>query len=269
MSFFYENGQMVIEYQGRRVATTEGRLLQFVSEEQEFTTDIAFPDANKGQLYTWSYGTNTGPTSIGYYGNCRTAVGARPQEWSNDVVLASAPTGADLWVGRAMLTHTKAPSHTWLGQTLSPAVPEGAEIQLWGSMVVEIGPGISRGLTVDIVDGQLLVRLAHSVGPAAGNFTTYGTVPPQASQFNGVQFSGIQNQAVGGAALPVFWREGSPYSKTFSGQTGGLSSPDRSAAVSICSSYNRGGANAAVYDDPTDYSSIYTLTVRGRFGRRS
>src|SRR5690606_6008273 len=139
--------------------------------EQTFSTSISFPDAVKTQLYAWKYTTTRAPfdnfvINLTY----RTAVGAQPQEWANTVVLGAAPAGADLFVGRAILSRTSAPSHAWAGQDITPVIPSGVEIQLTGSMLVELAPGLARALTIDVVSGQLVASLQHSVGPAAGNF---------------------------------------------------------------------------------------------------
>lgn len=272
MSVFFENGQMVIEHHGRRVATTEGTLLQFLTTEQVFTSSITFPDAIKTQLYSLQYVISDGGGRWGAVGTWYSAVGARPQEWKSTVVLGSAPAGADLWVGRVSLVRTKAPSHTWLGQTIDAIGAQ--ETQLWGSMVVEEGPAIARGLTIDVVPsatpgqpGQLVAKLEQTVGPAAGNFGITGYIPA------GAPGSGVENVvAGGGAALPVFWRLFAPYYHQtpevidFGTTAGDLAG---STPRGWANSRRFGGANAAAYDDPTDYSSIYTLTVRGRFGRRS
>lgn len=262
--FGIEDGRLVITYQDRTVATTGGTLLQFTTAEQQYSADITFPDANKNRLYTWRYNISRGPTAYGYNGIARTAVGAIPQEWSNVVTLGPAPTGADMFVGQVFLGRTKAPSHAWIGQPIQPFIPaNGAVDTNGGSILIEAVAGMSRSLTIHIVGGYLVATLRHSVGPAAGNFGSFGSVPAVGLPTE----QGIQN--TGTAALPVFWRDGAPYSLSFSGTVPGTSGVDGTVTAGLVNSYNRDGSRQAAYDDPTNYSSIYSMLVRGRFGRRS
>lgn len=265
----WEGGQFRIVNGDRIVATTGGTLLQFLTDQQTFSTTLSFPDANKGQLYTFSYGT-TYASGGNYATNVafRTAVGALPQEWSDTIVLGDAPAGADIAVVHVVLSRIAAPSHAWLGQTLAPVFPQGVDIQLWGSMNLEMGPCITRGLTVDIVGGELVAIIDQTVGPEAGNFTTYGYIPPTepTTVFDNFR-GGTENVAPSGAGVPVWWSDSSPYSKIESGTWSGPLAPGNPTAFANDRRY--GGSAAAYYDDPTDYSSTYSLTVKCRFGRRS
>ena len=267
-----EGGQIVITNGSRTVATTEGTLLQFLTDEQTFTANIDFPNANKSQLYQfqWQIQRNPGPSYFAIR-IARSVVGALPQEWANTIVLGAAPAGADLFVGRISMTRTIAPSHTWLTQNISPVIPQGVFMPTnGGTMLVEAAAGIARAMTIDVQGGNLVARLQHSVGPAAGNFRQIGTMPPVAPTSsippNHIT-SGAENVAVGGAALPVWWTDSAPYylnegaENPSVGPTGGAALWCRYAAY--------GWPNAVSYTDPTDYSTRYAITVKGRFGRRS
>jgi hypothetical protein len=256
-------------------------LLQVLTAARVFSASITFPDAAKNQLYTWQYTTTRAPGDNYHIGvACRTAVGARPQEWTQTVDLGAAPKGADLFIGRISLVRTASPSHTWLGQTISPFPVLADGVQIAGSMMVEQVMGFSRALTIDIAGsdeviettgGRLVAILEHSVGPAAGNFGQQGNVPVAVSNTSippNHTRSGVENVSASGvAALPVFWRDESPYNKSEATTGSGLFGPGEVAGFGNARRY--GGAAAAAYDDPTNYSSTYALTVRGRFGRRS
>ncbi|SMQ65826.1 hypothetical protein SAMN06295905_1326 [Devosia lucknowensis] len=270
------DGQFRIVNGDRVVATTGGTLLQFLTAQQTMSATLSFPDALKGQLYTFSYGT-TYAAGGNYRTNtaCRTAVGARPQEWTQTIELGVAPAGADIAAVHVILNRTAAPSHTWLGQVLAPVFPMAQEIQLWGSMTLEMAPCITRGLTVDIVPnvdpslpGKLVAIIDQTVGPAAGNFTSYGHIPPTepSTVFDNFR-GGTENVAPSGAGVPVWWSDASPYSKVESGEWSGSLAPGSPTVFARARQY--GGAQAAAYIDPTNYASTYTLTAKVRFGRRS
>ncbi|MET3899662.1 hypothetical protein ABIB57_003624 [Devosia sp. UYZn731] len=266
--FSIEGGRIVIDYGSRRVATTGGTLLQFLTGAQSFSTSIGFPDANKVPLYQW-LGTIQRAVGDNFLAHreARPLVGARPQEWGNTIILGAAPAGADLFIGQATLVRTAAPSHTWLGTPIAPVIPQGVAIQLTGSMLVEMTVGITRGLTVDIVGGNLVALLQHSVGPAAGNFTTSGEVPldyPSVSSSPGNLHQGAENNAPSGAAIPVWWSSLVQGTQSFSGS---ISGGPNARAYANASRY--GGSAQVGYSDPTNYASTYSLVVNGRFGRRS
>ena len=267
-----EDGQIVITNGSRTVATTGGTLLQFLTDEQTFAANIDFPDPDKAQLYQFEYQIQRAPGD-NYFAirKARSSVGALLQEWSNTVVLGEAPEGADLFVGRASMVRTISPSHTWLNQNIAQVIPSGQYFQLTGSVLVEAAIGITRSMTVDVQGGNLVARLQHSVGPAAGNFRQIGTMPPaspdSAISPNNIT-SGAENIVVGGGdVFPVWWTDTAPYylnegeANPSVGPTGGSRLWCQYAAY--------GWPHAVSYTDPTDYSTRYAITVKGRFGRRS
>jgi hypothetical protein len=265
--FEVSNGRLVFTYGDRQVATTGGTLLQFLTEEQEFTASVSFPNASLGEIYAWSYQAayQTGPYyQIGI--TAQSVCGAYSQEWDHTQVLGAAPAGADFFVGRAVLSRTASPTQTWIGQTIFPVVPEGVGIPVGtnGSMLVEAALGLSRALTIDVEGSNLVAILQHSVGPVAGNFRQWGIMPPSYPGSPGTNNGG---ENTGTPALPVYWRDDSPYRKTGVWQT---DSTLRANATLVAAGRTRqGGSEAASYPGSPDYSSTYALTVRGRFGRRS
>lgn len=267
-------GRIVITNGDRVVATTGGTLLQFLTTEQSISGNVSFPDASKVRLYQWQYRLSRKPGDefrmIREAGN---AVGALPQEWSSQVTLAPALPGADIFIGRVVLSRTGAPSHAWLGQPLNPVIPMGVAIPITSatSFIVEMGPGISRAMTVDIEAGNLVAKLEQSVGPAAGNFGTHGHMPPSVppnSTSDSIR-TGAENTAVGGiAGMPVWWDLGTFVSQAT--EYVGLVGPGGvGRAIPWANALKVGGADEITYSDPTTYGSTYALSIQGRFGRRS
>jgi len=272
--FEISGGRIVITNGARTVATTDGTLLQFLTTEQSISGSVSFPNANKVRLYQWQYGITRAPLdSFFVTRQAGNSVGALPQKWTNQVTLAAAPSGADIFIGRVSLARTASPSHTWLAQPLSPVIPTGVAIPVNGgtSFLIEMGPGISRAFTIDIEGSNLVAKLDQSVGPAAGNFGTNGSMPPvwppnsTSDNFR----AGAENTAVGGVAgIPIWWDLGSFVAEggTYSGTIGPGSV---SAGIAWANALKLGGANEIPYSDPTNYGSTYALSISGRFGRRS
>lgn len=272
MSGFRKNGsRLEIIYGSRTVLRTDGTLLQFLTSSQSYSANLNWPDATKSELYQWEYGiTRASGGNFNATRFARSVVGARPQEWSNNVVLGAIPTGADCFFGRVILNRTIAPSHTWITQTITPMIPQNVAIEIGpgsGSMIIEAAAGIIRSCTIDIVGSNLVARLEQSVGPAAGNFGQEGTNPPAvpASSIPPNNFvSGSENVAVSGAGLPVYWQDVAPYYVNDA-----LATTNATAAVLHSWNAQYGRSAQVSYSDPTDYASRYSLSLSGRFGRRS
>lgn len=266
-------GRIVITNGARTVATTSGTLLQFLTDEQTFSTSVAFPDANKTQLYQWQYRVTRAPgDNFAVIREAITAVGALPQEWSSGPTIAAVPAGADIFIGRIILSRTVSPSHTWLGQPLSPIVPTGVEIPVVGgtSILVEMGPGISRAMTIDIEGGNLVTRLEHSVGPPAGNFGSNGVVPyalPPNSTSDNFRRGAINTSVAGPAALPIYVLPGAIAQQAT--YTSAMDAGSNAGGQGFVNRAQLGGTDQVPYFDPTNYGSTYSLTIQGRFGRRS
>ncbi len=268
--FSWENGRIVIDYEGRRVASTGGTLLQFMATSQIFEASITFPDPAKGQIYNWCGSVQRAPGDNFFATRSgRSVVGARPQEWTGTVVLGTVPAGADLLMCQATFSRTVAPSHLWFGTAISPVIPLNVAIQMAGSMPVEAAIGITRSLTIDIIpgedgeDGSLVALLEQSVGPAAGNFRAIGEVPVQTPDTSTNTNRSWENVGVGGAMLPVLARYEIDQGQAYSGVFGSAQ------AETFANSARYGFSAQAPYDDPTNYSSTYNLIVNANFGRRS
>lgn len=270
--FEISGGRIVITNGARTVATTGGTLLQFLTTEQTYSTSLSFPDASKTQLYQWQYRvTRASFENFSVIRDAITAVGALPQEWSSVPIISAVPAGADIFIGRIALSRTANPSHTWLGQPLSPIVPTGVEIPVVGgtSILLEMGPGISRALTIDIESGNLVARLEHSVGPPAGNFGSNGVVPyalpPNTS--DNFRRGAINTSVAGSPALPIYVLPGAI--SQMAAYTSVMDAGSNSGGQGFANRAQLGGADQVAYSDPTNYGSTYAITLKGRFGRRS
>ena len=264
-SFGFSGGQLVIQKDGRTVLSTSGTLVQFLTTERTFSQNCAFPDVPKGEIYFYGYDVNYSALAGGYnyaFTNIST-VGARPQEWSNQIVLGAVPAGADIFWGRISLTRTVSPSHAWGNESLTPRVVQGQYMQITGSILLEQVRGLSRVLSVFISGGNLIADLQQSCGPVSGNFGTWGSPLAEGSSARGGE-----NSAPSGAGRLVY--AGNPgLTGTGTVENFYSSSPFIPDLVGTAVRFQNGGTNESPYSDPTNYASTYAITVRGRFGRRS
>jgi hypothetical protein len=259
----YKDGELVIEKDDRLTFATGDRLVQFLTTEQTFTQNCVFPDVPKGELYIFEYDidyTSLG-SSYGYTFRNASCVGARPQEWDDQIVLGAVPDGADIFWGKISLTRTVSPTHSWGTESMTPRVVQGQYMQLTGSILLEQVRGLSRVLSVFIEDGNLIADLQQSCGPAAGNFGQWGVPIAMATTA-----LGGQNLAPSGAGKYVATAHAG---FTGTGTTTSYSGGFGTSIVDLATAYYNGGANEAPYSDPTNYGATYAITVKGRFGRRS
>lgn len=265
-SFGIEDGKILIRKDDRVVSTTDGSLMQFVTGITNFSANINFPDVPKREIYGFSWLSRYNFFEEVYRGDlsAHSFVGAAPQEWNNTIILGSVPNGADDFMGRISLTRTSSPSHSWWDSPMTVLPPQGVPIQLAGSILLEQQYGFARALTIQISGSNLIAFVQQSTGPGAGYQSSWGNAsPPFAAPGNGGT-----NTSVGGPSTPIYRSYSNPYYKVVTGFEG-------SDPVSIWSvsggmaTYNKGGANQAVYSDPTNYSSTYSVNVSLRWGRRS
>ncbi|MBE7734551.1 hypothetical protein [Devosia faecipullorum] len=94
--------------------TAAGRLVNFLPSASTYTFTAGFPDALKGKIGFWYWESRwtlphpEAPNRYGYHVLGAAAVGARPQKWTNIIVLGDAPPGANMFIGQARLTRTQA-----------------------------------------------------------------------------------------------------------------------------------------------------------------
>ncbi|MEO9297558.1 hypothetical protein [Devosia alba] len=259
----YVDGELVITKDGRTVLTTMGKLIQFLTTEQTFTTSAVYPDVPKGEGYVWEYHVVKEPGGYSVAVDNSSSVLARPQEWTNQLVLGAVPAGADIFIGRISLNRTVAPTHSWSSEALVPRVPMNQAMQITGSILLEQVRGLGRVMSVFISDGNLVLDLQQSCGPVSGNFVTWG----QPLAFEQSSLGGVNSAPSGPGkyvALADIGYSGSGGVAKFSS-----TNPFEETVLSIVSRYQKGGSTQAVYSDPTNYGTTYAVTVKGRFGRRS
>lgn len=268
MDMFNKNGgNFEIITDGRTAFSTEANLLMLLTSEQTFNATLSFPDVTKTEIYGFSWTSAYNPLeedpdqAYAWGATGQSLVGALPQEWSDTVVLGAVPSGANIHMGRAAFSRTTSPSHNWWSYPLSMLVPSGVEMQIAGSFLLEQAPGFCRAASIYISDDNLIAYLQQSVGAGAGNYDTWGNSTPPALSSG----AGGGNTSSGGASIPVYANDSSPYKKVGSG-TGHNGFGPGSIGTQIAA-YNNGNSQEAVYSDPTNYASTYALTVKTRFGR--
>jgi len=272
-SMKYEGGELVVRQGSRITMTTAGQMVQFLTTEQTYTASLAFPDVTKGELYGVQYDVDySAGVGYGYDVQNVSAVGALPQEWSNTLTLGAVPSGADIFIGRATLTRTVSPTHNWLYGPINPRIPTGVAIQITGTFTLEEELGFGRQMSVYIADGSstrpgtpgnLSVHMNQSVGPACGGAGDWGkALTPNESAIGG------RNEFPSGGGILVYQNASSPYTKRINGSTSSFFAGPNNLIDRVSSMYN-GQSNQAVYSDPTNYASTYSLTVQGRYGRCS
>lgn len=198
-----------------------------------------------------------------------------PQEYESAIDLVEAPAGADFFVGMVRITRTNSPSHQWWGRTLNPLQPENAWIPWMGSGLIEAGLGLARAMHLVIEDGYLKLIAEQTVGPACGGAVRrWGDGAGESSDLDQAANIFVTRQDREGGSFRVNTTPGivvwtstsSPYRTTNSATQNGLSFIANPTDLNSCP-YGR--PNAASTTDPTDYESVYSVDVRGHFGRRS
>lgn len=152
--------------------------------------------------------------------------------------------------------------------TLSPLLPIGVWIPWSGSAALEWTRGLTRLLHLAIEGGQLKLTMQQSVGPkiggAGGLFGqwTAETLWRRGREGTAGYFHDHNNSGV------LVWTSGSsPYRGTVQ-RTLSTGSP----LIYNPPSYNTLHPTLGTWPgpaDPTNYRSIYTVDVKGYFGRRS
>ncbi|MHA6690606.1 hypothetical protein [Devosia sp. A449] len=261
-SFGIESGQIVVRKDGRTVLTTGNSLVQFLTSEQTFAANAVFPDVPKGEIYMLQWNILYSASKWNYLFNNASCVGARPQEWTNSIVLGPVPAGADTFIGRVRLNRTVSPTHSWANEALVPRVTQNEFVQLTGSILLEQVRGFCRSLSVYISGGNLIVDMQQSCGPISGNFVTWGNF------IEGGNSLGGENSVPSGAGKYVHTAHAG-FTATGITDNWTTSNPFIDSVVGTYTKMRNGGSSEAPYSDPTNYGSTYAITVQGRFGRRS
>lgn len=263
-------GQFTVKYGSRTVQTTGGTLVCLLPTLHSFAgRTVTFPDPPKDWIYAWrgrnDYGFNPSPSEPDSYAQSQVAVTfftRTPQEYESAQTLMAAPDGADFFVGFVKLTRTTAPSHTWSQRDLLPLQKEGQWIPWMGSGLMEAGVGLARAMHLVIEGGSLKLVAEQSVGPPTGGAShTWGHYPSIFVSGNDRE-GGIFEYDVAAGQI-VWWSTDSPYGKSASRIVDTDFSPGQFITL------QRTGSNPTSTTDPTNYQSIYSVDVKGYFGRRS
>lgn len=261
------NGRMTIINDTRTVATTEGTLVCLLPTVYSFLGQaVTFPDFQKDTAYLWTYETTSTltPNQAGRYGeSCGVYITAIPQEFSNKVTLMAAPAGADFFIGHVRLSRTTAPASTWQNETVSVLPIQNQWINMSGafSTLVEAKWGMARAFHIYIdSSNNLVLERQQSVGTATGGYA---------------RFSSNNTGFTGGGRISATTTQGFPIALRAGQKSRGYFNYTNEIFIDF--TYDRPGtgtgntatASPCATSDTTNYTSVYTVDVVGRFGRRS
>lgn len=266
-SFAVEGGKAIITRDGRTVSTTDGTLVCLLPTALSLPArTLTFPDFSKDEGYVWTGSVRQPGTSTTTYQkaeSCAVFVTAVPQEYSNKTVLADAPAGADFFIGQVKVSRTTAPQNTWMGRTLAVLPVQAQWMPIAGALsaLMEADIGMARAMHIYIDDDaasatyrKLVMEAEQSVSVAIGGWDTWSVGAAGQSLFD----RGIVAENVT-KGIPVFLRAGSK-SYGYTSPTGSFTMP---------TTYQKGGSSPCARGDTTVYTSVYSIDIQGRFGRRS
>jgi hypothetical protein len=277
---FPVGGPFTVTKDGRVVFTSNGRLVNLLPTVVSFTgKELIFPDFDKDNLYAWTYGvayvSGTSPSIYKKGESCQVYITAQAQEYSDKIVLADAPAGADFFLGQVRIDRTTAPASTWMGRTLGVLPIENQWMPFMGSCLLEADYGMCRAMHVYLDDvpssstyRKLVLEAQQSVSvPPGGYDTSFGDNDSLLNSGGGGLVNGGNTASGSRNGLPIFARSGAKSygydtNPNGSAQPGGTSSGPTSV-------YRWDGSSPCSRSDPTSYTSIYSIDITGQFGRRS
>lgn len=256
----------------RVVFTTEGTLVELLPTLEEFSDKtVDFPEPPKDYIYAWrgkdDRGFNPAPDVPDSHAQNNTAqiyFTRTPQEYESSQTLMVAPDGADIFFGFVRVSRTTAPTHTWYGQTIGPLQKESQWIPWIGSGIMEAACGLTRIMHLVIEGGNLVLVTEQSVGPACGGAEHEWGDYPASSIFTTTGDNEGGNFVVNTTAGFVVWTStSSPYRKSSNRVI------DTDGNPADFTTHQIGGSDPVTTTDPTAYRSVYSVDVKGYFGRRS
>lgn len=263
-SFSIEDGQIVIEKDGRIVSTTGGTLVNLLPASHDFvdTFNVVFPDFTKDYAYNWQWlnDYNSFAGQVAEDNACSSAISVPKQDWSSETDLADIPAGADIVVGLVRINRTTAPSHSWIGNTIEMVQPSNVWIPFSGSLLMEAEVGMARAFSLYQSAGKLKLHRQQSVSVPPGGWGSYGS--PYG--FNWIApGDGSGGEWVYGTSpgIPVVAIE-------TRNSAGTIHDADLFAPV-YKETHRRGEASACSTSLSTNFSSTYSVEVALKFGRRS
>ena len=252
----------------RTVQTTDGKLITLLPTEYTFSAQtLTFPDFTKDELYIWTMSNRLQPLSspekYQHGESCASFITAVPQEYSNVATLMAAPAGVDFFMGWAKISRTTAPANTWQGRTLAVLPVENQWMPISGAMsaLMEAELGMARAMHIYISGGNLVMEAEQSVAAATGGYTGNTDGGVGFSRNDGLNYNDKGNALYKTTqGIVVFKRDSKAY---------GYTSPAGGFLNATYNTYERGGASPCARSDTTVYTSVYSVDIKGRFGRRS
>lgn len=224
------------EQDGKIVFDTEAFPVQFFGQGAEILVEdqsIEFPDAVKGNAYSYGRGTYEGSLRTG----CASYITIGPQEWSEDTVLGTVPEGTDMLLAFVKLTRTVTPSQI-LSKTIPVCIEQGKWVNATGGIVLEALAPMVRILQFFIDGTNVVMRQKQSVLNKSYTFWRTDNNP----SLSGWTYAG----AAGKKGHIVY---GPVQSK----------GPQLDPSLALNA---RGTATQCSLTDPTDYSSTYVGDIQ-------
>lgn len=278
-------GVLTISNGARTVIDTSGRMVSLLDSTHDYnaTFNVTFPDFTKGWAYTWrwylAYSAGSGGKTYARLEEGDAFITAPPQEFSADTVLDAAPAGANLVAALVKISRTTAPS-TWFGQPIGVKPPPSVFVPLYGSMLMEAELGMARAMSLYINgSGNLVLNRQQSVGAAPGY--TDGGAPEHTMAFQnpasppgggGVDVQGGEWAYDGTGLGMLVYTDPATMHGAINHGTVTLGAPGYPAPLA---DYRRTtashtvGSSALPVTDPTDYTSVYSVQIKAKYGRAS
>lgn len=276
-------GDFTIEYNSRVTTTTGGTLICLVQTLQTYNATVEFVDPPKDIAYVYDVAKERSTQSVGgtiTYGvqsvqTCQSFFTRTPYEQTVEQTLATAPLGADIFVGQLRFNRTISPTHTWYNSALDVKQKQNEWIPWNGSAIVEASVGLVRGVHLFIkpnanpaLAGTLVLQNQQSVMGKSGGYVDSPNIyvwPNSGSSRR--DYSVLYTTTPG---LPVWTSTDSPYRKSRQERNTTTNPPlPYPAPNTIYFDYDKGRNNQCSQTDPTNYRSVYSVDVRGWFGKRS
>lgn len=272
INFDATDGRITIVNGDRTVATTDGTLVCVLPDVLEVSgEEVIFSDFQKSNMYVWTFGQDWFFQTDQYLKgeSCVVFITALPQEWSDKIVVADAPAGADFFIGHIRLNRTSAPASTWLGKTIGVLPIQDEWIPWSGSCLVEAAENMARAIHLYIDDDpgsptyrKLILEAQQSVGPPIGGYTNSYSSGSSLTDYAQVRVLNGANSTSGPTTgFPIALRAGN--------KSRGWNGPINDSGTLGYTTYSATGNSPCARSDTTSYTSVYSVDIRGRFGRRS
>jgi hypothetical protein len=128
-------------------------------------------------------------------------------------------------------------------------------------MEAEVDMARAMHIYIDTVTGNLVMEAEQSVGAAAGGYTGNTNGGTGFSRSDGLNYNDRGNALYATTrGIPIYKRSSKSY---------GYTAPAGGFLGAVYNTYERGGSSPCARSDTTVYTSVYSVDIKGRFGRRS